>query len=758
MTGHALILRNLGAIGPGEEVEMSLSLLLYRLGRWAVRRRRLVLGVWVAGAIVLFASGRWLDAGFTDDWRVPGTEAQRAHDLLAERFPAASGTDATVVFHASAGDLRTPTAQAAVSAALDEVVGLPHVLGVERPGVQGARAGLSQDGTTAFATVHYDLDSATLGDPAVEALDTAVASARDAGLQVELGGPLVETGRERKPGGSEMIGLAAAVVVLLFAFGSVVAMGLPIVTAVLGLLGGMSVVMLVSLAIDVPTVAPTLAAMIGLGVGIDYALFVVTRHRQHLGLGNTVEDSAGRAMATAGQAVLFAGATVIIAILGLWIAGIPFVGLLGTAAAIVVAVAVAAALTLLPALLGFAGRSIDRFRLPGIRPKGEGAHLGGWARWGRHVGERPWRHLVLSAVILAILAVPMFSMRLGQVDAGTASKDTTQRRAYDLMTQAFGPGSNGPLLLTVELGGADPTVLERVSAAVASDPGVVAVRPAVSSPDGRTAVITAVPSSAPQDAATTDLVHRLRDDTLPTAVEGTGARVYVGGQTATYIDLADKVAGALPVFIGAVLLLSFVLLMLVFRSIFVPLKAALMNVLSIGAAYGVVVAIFQWGWGKGLVGLEETVPIVSFVPMMMFAILFGLSMDYEVFLLSRIREEYLAKRDNLASVIDGLAHTARVITSAALIMVAVFLSFLLNDDPTVKMVGVGLATAVAVDATIVRMMLVPSTMVLLGKANWWLPGWLDRWLPDLDVEGEAGLPAAEMEAAPTPREPEAARV
>ncbi len=734
---------------------MSLSLLLYRLGRWAVRRRRLVLGVWVVGALALFASGRLLGSGFTDDWRVPDTEAQRAHDLLVERFPAASGTDATVVFHAPDGDLREPAAGAAVSAALDTVAALPHVVGVERPGDEGSRAGVSRDGGTAFATVHYDLDAATLGEPAIEQLDGAIDAARSAGLQVELGGPLVETGQEREPGGSEAIGLGVAVVVLLFAFGSVIAMGLPIVTAVLGLLGGMSAVMLVALAIDVPTVAPTLAAMIGIGVGIDYALFIVTRHRQHLAHGHAVKDAAGRAMATAGQAVLFAGATVIIAILGLWIARIPFVGLLGTAAAIVVAVAVLAALTLLPALLGFAGRSIDRFRLPGMRPRGEEAHAGGWARWGRHVGERPWRHLVLSSVILVLLAAPTFSMRLGQVDAGTASTETTQRRAYDLMTEAFGPGSNGPLLLTVELDGPDDAAaLERISAAVATDPDVAGVRPPVVSPNGRTAVITAVPRSAPQDEATSDLVHRLRERELPAAVEGTGARVYVGGQTATFIDLADKVAGALPLFIGAVILLSVVLLMLVFRSIVVPLKAALMNVLSIGAAYGVVVAIFQWGWGKGLVGLEETVPIVSFVPMMMFAILFGLSMDYEVFLLSRIREEYLRDRDDLQSVVDGLAHTARVITSAALIMIAVFLSFLLNDDPTVKMVGVGLATAVAVDATIVRIMLVPSTMVLLGRANWWLPGWLDRTLPSLDVEGEAGLPAPELEPAEPVRVPE----
>jgi RND superfamily putative drug exporter len=736
---------------------MSLSGALYRLGRFSVRRRRWVLGVWVVSALGILLAGRALGVTSIDEFRVPGAESQQALDLLKERFPAASGTEATVVFHAADGKLVEPPHVATIEETLGRVATLPHVMGIESPlgAAPGGRAGVSPDGSIAFATVHFDADASTLGAETVEELEAAIAPADRSGTQVELGGALLQAVDRAEPRSSEMIGLIAAVLVLLFAFGSVVAMGLPIGTAIVGLLTGMSLVRLLSVVVDMPTVAPTLATMIGLGVGIDYALFIVTRHRGYLAEGHTVEDAAGRAIATSGQAVVVAGATVVVAILGLWLSGIPFVGLLGTASAIVVTVAVLAAITVLPAFLGFAGRSIDRFRVPALFG-GEGARTGGaspgWTRFGTHVVSQPWRHLMLSLVILGLLTVPLFSMRLGQVDAGTSPRSTTQRRAYDLMTQGFGPGFNGPLLLSVD--GASEPALAVIGDAVATDPGVAVVKPAMSSPDGATAVLTVVPSSSPQSAATTDLVARLRSDVLPVATEGTGARVYVGGQTATYIDLADKVGRALPVFIGAVVLMSFLLLMVVFRSIAVPLKAALLNLLSIGAAYGVVVAIFQWGWGKGLVGLEETVPIVSFVPMMMFAILFGLSMDYEVFLLSRIREEYLDSGDNDTSIVAGMATTARVITSAALIMVAVFLSFLLQDDPTVKMVGIGLATAVAVDATLVRMVLVPSSMALMGRWNWWLPAWLERVLPRLDIESEAALPRAELEPAASPEERE----
>ncbi|HEX8803940.1 MAG TPA: MMPL family transporter, partial [Acidimicrobiales bacterium] len=544
-------------------------------------------------------------------------------------------------------------------------------------------------------------------------------------------------------------------------------MGLPIGTALVGLMTSFGLIGLAAAVVDVNTVAPTLAAMIGLGVGIDYALFIVTRHRENLRAGMTVEEAAGRAVATSGSAVLFAGMTVVIAICGLAIAGIGAVTVMGLMAGLTVAVMVAIALTLLPALLGFAGHRIDalRVRVPGRRRASAAAADGDglpptdretlWHRWGRQVSAHPWRYLVAGVAVLALLAAPVASLRLGMVDNGSSPESLTTRRAYDLLADGFGPGFNGPLLLSVELDGAPVEVLAPLEAALAGDPGVRAVAEPRVNDAGTAAVLPVVPTSAPQDDATSRLVHRLRHDVIPEALTGApdGVRVYVGGQTATFIDLSDKVASRLPWFIGAVIGLSVLLLMTVFRSIAVPLKAAAMNLLSIGAAYGVIVAVFQWGWLKGLFGVEETVPIVAFMPMMLFAILFGLSMDYEVFLLSRVREEYLQRGDNDGAVVEGIAATARVITSAALIMISVFAAFVLSVDPLVKMFGLGLATAVLVDATVVRIVLVPATMRLLGDRNWWLPAWLDRRLPRLDVEGGAGLPAPEYEPGRGPSVP-----
>ncbi len=560
---------------------------------------------------------------------------------------------------------------------------------------------------------------------------------------MEVGGELPQYVEEPQTQGAELIGLLAAVIILLFAFGSVLAMGLPIGVALLGLGTSAMLLQLLAVVLDVPSTTPVLASMIGIGVGIDYALFVVTRHRENLHEGMTVTEAAGRATATAGQAVIFAGGTVVIAILGLGLSGIPMVAIMGLGAAIVVAVMVIATITLLPALLGFAGHRIDRFRILKARTD-RSDKPSVWARWGAAVARRPWPYLVGSLVLLLALASPLLAIRFGQTDAGTASVESTQRRAYDIVAEAYGPGVNGPLLLAIESG--DEAVAAEVVEAVTGEPGVAFVAPPELSPGGDAAIVAVIPESAPQDAGTSELIHHLRDDVLP-AVD---TPVHVGGLTATFVDLTEKVANRLPWFIAAVVGLSFLLLMAVFRSILVPLKAALMNLLSIGAAYGVMVAVFQWGWLKGLVGLEETVPIVAFVPMMMFAILFGLSMDYEVFLLSRVREEYLRTGDNTGSVIAGIASTARVITSAALIMIAVFLGFVLGEDPVVKMMGLGLAIAVFVDATIVRVVLVPATMRLLGDANWWLPGWLDRLLPHLDVEGGNGLPEPELEPGQEP--------
>ncbi len=741
-----------------------MSRALHRLGRFAVRRRWLVLIAWLAAAAVLWAGAGASGSGYSDDFRIPDVESQQALDVLTERFPEASGGSAQVVLHTDDGTLSSPGHRQAIADLVDRLDEMPHVSTVLDPQSVGL---MSEDGRTTLVRVQYEGDTRELGADAYEQLEAAVEPTRDAGLQVELGGELPQAAEKPETGAAEMLGVLGAIVILLVAFGSVIAMGLPIGIAAVGLGCSTALILLAGLVFDIPAESGTLATMIGMGVGIDYALFIVTRYRSELRAGLTVADAAGRAIATAGQAVVFAGGTVVIAICGLALAGIPAVTAMGFSSALVVAVMVLASITLLPALLGFAGLRLLRASLPWTRRReadDEEWHdrltrLGGssdlrpdqWQRWGDHVTSHPWPWLIGAMLVLLLVAAPLLSMRLGQTDAGTNPMSTTTRRAYDLTADAFGQGFNGPLLLSVELTGdksADAAALDALGRGLAADPAVAVVAPAEVNAAGDAAIVTVVPTAAPQDAETTELVHRLRDDVVPAALDGTGSQAYVGGLTAVFIDLSDKVASRLPVFIAAVVGLSFLLLMAVFRSVLVPLKAALMNLLSIGAAYGVVVAVFQWGWGKSLIGLEETVPIVSFVPMFMFAVLFGLSMDYEVFLLSRIREEHLDGRDNRRAVVNGISSTARVITSAALIMICVFSGFVLGPQPIVKMFGVGLATAVLVDATIVRVILVPATMRLMGEANWWLPRWLDRLLPNLDIEGTGGLPAPELRLPP----------
>ena len=743
---------------------MAMALALYRLGRTAVRRRRFILVAWIVAALVVIGVGQASGGKTTDAFEIPGVEAQRALDLLQDEFPSAAGTSAQLVFAArdsrTGASLTDPEASAAVDAALADVAAQPDVESV-------GELHRSPDGSVAFADVQYSRPSDEIRVAAFDRLEaTADAANRTGAVQMELGGDLPSEAVQPEFGGQELIGLAVAMVVLLVAFGSLVAMGLPIGLAVVGIMTSMGLVTLVASVIDVNSAAPTIASMIGLGVGIDYALFIVTRHRENLRLGMTVEEAAARAIATSGAAVLFAGITVMIAISGLAIAGITLVTIMGLAAALTVAVMVAIALTLLPALLGFAGHKVDQtsLHLPRwltrsrrLAARSNGVHQTPgreslWHRWGAQVAAHPWRYLILGVSALALLTAPIFSLRLGSPDNGTQAESLTTRRAYDLLADGFGAGFNGPLLLSVELDGdatGDTAVLDRLSAAIADDPDVESVAPPQVNEAGTTAVLQVVPGTSPQDKGTTDLVHRLRDDVIPATLAGDGSAaervtVYVGGQTAMFIDLSDKVESRLPWFIGAVILLSVLLLMVVFRSIAVPLKAAVMNLLSIGAAYGVIVAVFQWGWLRDVFGVETTVPIISFIPMMLFAILFGLSMDYEVFLLSRVREEYVRTGDNDTSVIHGIARTARVITSAALIMTSVFLGFVLGDDPRIKMFGLGLATAIFIDATLVRMVLVPAAMKLMGDANWWIPRWLDRLLPAID----AGSPISEMEADP----------
>ena len=706
-----------------------MSRFLYRLGRSSARHPWRVVGAWLLIALAVFSLNSAVGGETTDDFALPGTETQAATDLLQDSFPAQSGASGQIVFHAGGAQLSDPGPRADIAATVAALEALDQVVVVTDP-FDPSQQSLSPDGTTAFSTVTFTEQTVQAAD--FEAVDEAAAVGRDAGLQVEISGSIAQASEEVE--GTESIGIAVAVIVLLVAFGSVVAMGIPIGTALFGVAIGLAGVGVLAGFADVPSVSPMLATMIGLGVGIDYALFVVTRHRQFLEDGLPVVEAAGRANATAGQSVLFAGATVVIAISGLWVSGIPSVAMMGFASAILVAVAMFAAVTLLPAFLGISGGWINRLNVG--RRRSVTTTGSTWSgRWAHHVGRRPWRYALGSFVALLVIAAPILSLRIAFADDGNAPPASTQRQAYDLLADGFGPGFNGPLTIVVD--GADQAALTQVSDAVASTPGVAFSTPAQLSPSGETAVLLAYPTTAPQDVATEQLVHSLRDDVLPTVETATGSTVYVSGWTAAQIDISERLGGRLPLFIAAVVLMSFLLLMVLFRSIVVPLKAAVMNLLSIGAAYGVVVAVFQWGWGKGLIGLEETVPVNPFVPMIMFAILFGLSMDYEVFLLSRVREEYVKSGDSQRSVVRGLTVTARVISSAALIMISVFGAFVLTDDVIIKMFGVGLATAVLIDATIVRMVLVPSTMALLGNANWWLPGWLDRLLPHVDVEGDA---------------------
>ena len=708
---------------------------LYRLGRGSARRPWVVLGLWAAIAAVVIASSAAFGTDMEDSFTAPGVDSEIALDLLSSANSERAGVTARVVAASTTGSaFADDTAAAADLAEVRATLeALPQVLGVTET--------MSPDGTVALLDVQYPVLQ-EVGVADLDRLKVALDEARSATeLQVEAGGELFWNYEESGGGGEELIGLAAAVVILLLAFGSVIAMGLPIGIAIFGLALGVSLMPLISRIVMIPSWAPQIGSMIGLGVGIDYALFLVTRHREFLAAGHDVDDAAGRAVATAGRAVIFAGGTVMIAILGLSVAGLPFLTAVGIATSVIVLIMVIASITLLPAFLGLSGLWINRF---GIHRRGQVAANGaspGWRRWGAHVSRHAWGYAVGVTLLLLALTAPILALRLGFPDDGTQPDSRTERRAYDLVADGFGPGLNGPFVIAVDLGvdGADQTVLADLSTALVADPGIVSVTPADDDSDVGVASIVAFPTTAPQDDATYDTVERLRTEVIPTALDGSGVTAHVGGQTASFGDVSQRVTDRLPWFIGAVVLLSFLLLMLVFRSVLVPLKAAILNLLSIGAAYGVLVMVFQWGWGKELIGLETTVPVVSFIPMFMFAILFGLSMDYEVFLLSRVREEYDRTGDNDESVITGLASTARVITSAALIMISVFAAFVLGDDPVVKMMGLGLATAIFVDATIVRVVLVPATMKLMGDANWWLPAWLGRRLPRLDIDGGSGV-------------------
>jgi RND superfamily putative drug exporter len=730
-----------------------------------------------------------------DEFNLPNVESRRGFDILEDEFGGqGAGQVGTIVFRAEQG-VDDPEVQAAMEAYFAEVAQIPDVVRVESPyedngapqiAFEGPEAGL-----IAFANVelpdNISFTRATeIGDEMQE-----LAPAID-GVQIELGGMIFA---EFEPPSTEVLGLAFAIIILIVAFGSVLAMGLPVGIALFGIGIGTALITLLSNVLAVPDFTTFLGIMIGLGVGIDYALLIVTRYREQLHAGHDVRESIGIAMDTAGRSVLFAGTTVVISLLGLLLMGVKFVQGLSVGAAVVVAMTVLASLTLLPALLGFAGEKIEKTRWRGLiaatlvavglvgvglkvpalsvafvlaivvliagffvsflkkevpqrppKPKRQTTAY----RWSRVIQRRPWPAAIASALVLIVLAIPFLNLRLGFSDESNFEADTTTKKAYDLLVDGFGPGFNGPLLLVTEVPeGTDVDALSAsVTQAVGADAGVAFVSPGrPNDPADPTAMVwTVVPNTSPQDEATTSLVNRLRDDVLPQAEAAEGVDVAVTGTVAVNVDFSNYLAERMPYFFGAVLLLSFLLLMVVFRSLLVPLKAVIMNLLSIGAAFGFVVLLFQYGWFSDLTDIQPG-PVEPWAPMMLFAIVFGLSMDYEVFLLSRIREEWRRTGDSRRSVADGLAATAKVITAAAAIMVVVFGSFLFENDRSLKLMGIGLATAIFLDATIVRMILVPATMELLGDKNWWLPKWLDRILPNLDVEGHAEhVPDDEEEA------------
>ncbi|HEV3134445.1 MAG TPA: MMPL family transporter [Acidimicrobiia bacterium] len=706
--------------------------MLQRLAAWCYRRRRRVLLLWLAGLVGISVISGAFGNSFAQSFSLPGTESQRAADLLGTRFPARAGDEGQIVFSAATG-VRDPAVQARMEALFAEVARVPGVTSVASPYAGAGAQQVARNGTVAYATVQFAKRAFAVPQSAKDSIRHLAERANGGGLRVELGGRMFQ--QQPGLGPTELVGILAAVIILLVVFGSVLAMGLPIVTALFGIGIGIGFVQLVSHAVSTPDFATQLAAMLGIGVGIDYALFIVTRYRQGLHQGLDPQTAVVRAIDTAGRAVVFAGCTVVISLLGLFLMGVEFVRGLAIGASITVLIVMLVSITLLPALLGFAGHTIDKLSVPGRSTREGHTRESLWFRWSRVVQRRPWPAFVGGLLLLVVLAIPLLSIRLGFPDTGGSPTSDTTRRAYDLIADGFGAGANGPLVIAAEYPkGTDPAVLDRLAAAARTTRGVAAATPPIQNPAGDAAVIRVIPTTSPQAERTTTLVNDLRNRVIPDTLRGSNVVVHVGGFTASGIDISERLSSRLPLFIGAVLALSFLLLLVVFRSVLVPLKAVIMNLLSIGAAYGVVVAVFQWGWLADVLGVSKPGPIAPFIPMMMFAIVFGLSMDYEVFLLSRVREEYDRTHDNALAVADGLAATARVITAAALIMVTVFASFVLGDDPNIKIFGLGLAVAVFIDATVVRIVLVPATMELLGDRNWWFPHWLDRLTPRLHVE------------------------
>ncbi|MET9295236.1 MMPL family transporter [Streptomyces sp. NPDC003077] len=724
------------------------------LTRWCLRRRVVVIVLWLAALAGVVAAAGATGSAYSDHYDVPGTEAGRAGALMAEAFPEQSGDGDTIVWHTESGSVRAAAVERTMTRTLEEIAELPGVGSVqspyaaaphEKPGTGSggpnqprAEQRVSADGHTAYAALSFDAPTDDLDKAQVQkVVDTARAASTD-GLQVALGGPGIALTEAPRAQLAEVIGLVAAAVVLFLVFGSLLATLLPIVTAVVSVGLASAAVALLSHVMTVADFAPMLGMLVGLGVGIDYALFILTRHRKGLRAGLPVHEAAERAVTVSGRAVIFAGATVCIALLGMFVLRLSFLNGVAVAASLTVVLTVAASVTLLPALLGMIGiralgrRERRKLAADGCVPE---RPTGFAVRWSGFVERHPKLLGLLAATVMLVLALPTLGLHLGTSDQGNNPATSTTRQAYDLLARGFGPGSNGPLTLVGELdGAADRLAFDKLPAKLRATPGVARVGGPEFAGNGDTGVITVQPTTSPQSRQTSDLVERLRERTLPKAASGTTMKVHVGGVTASYDDFAAVIVGKLPLFVGMIIGLGCVLLLLAFRSIGIPLKAAAMNIAAVASSFGVVVAIFQWGWGSELMGLGSAGPIEPFLPVIMVSVLFGLSMDYQVFLVSRMYEEWRRTGDNCRSVRVGLAETSRVINSAAVIMIAVFTAFVLSGDRIIAMFGIGLAAAVALDAFVLRTLLVPALMHLLGGANWWLPRWLERRLPRISIE------------------------
>ncbi|WP_053668818.1 MMPL family transporter [Streptomyces sp. NRRL B-1140] len=726
------------------------------LARWCVQRRLLSVLLWLLAFAGVAAGAAVAGTTYSNDYQVPGTESGRATELLHEGFPRLGGDSDTVVWHTTSGSVRAADVEQTMTRTLDRIGNLPGVASVTSPYDGPGTGRISEDGRTAYASVTFDDQAEDIAKGEAQAVVDTAKSAETDGLQVELGGSAVALTESSGGHVAEIVGVVVAAVVLFLAFGSLAASLLPIATALVGVGTAYAGIVLLGHAMTVADFAPMLGMLVGLGVGIDYALFIVTRHRRGLKRGLSVTEAATNAVATTGRAVVFAGATVCIALLGMLILRLSFLNGVAIAASLTVILTVAASVTLLPALLSFIGmRALSRRERRRLAEHGPEPELptGFAARWSAFVERHPKVLGAVALVVMAVLALPTLSLHLGTSDQGNDPKTATTRQAYDLLADGFGPGVNGPLTLVTKVDGADDKLaLDNLDGTLRATEGVASVTPVTFDSGSHTAYLTVVPESSPQSKQTSDLVDRLREEVLPRAEAGTALDVQVGGMTAGYDDFADVIVSKLPVFVGVVIGLGCLLLLLAFRSIGIPLKAAAMNVAAVASAFGVVVAIFQWGWGSELLGLGSAGPIEPFLPVIMVSVLFGLSMDYQVFLVSRMYEEWLETGDNRRAVRVGLAETSRVINSAAVIMISVFLAFVLSGDRVIAMFGIALAAAVALDAFVLRTLLVPALMHLLGGANWWLPRWLDRRMPRISIEPPESRAAHERLAAATDAE------